>query len=875
MTAATATPPDILERDAELGRLDAALRGAAAGTGSVVLISGEAGIGKTSLVRTFARSCAGRVRLLVGACDDLVTPRTLGPLRDAVGQVGGPLAAAVRAGDREAVLSALLAELANGGRPTVLVLEDVHWADDATLDVLRFVGRRVADLPALVVVTYRDEEVGSALQRVLGALGGAAVLRLAPARLSRSAVARLAGGTAATSAPLYRLTAGNPFFVAEMVAVAGSAAAVPLTVVDAVLARVQRLASAERAALEQLSVVPAGVELPLARALLGDLGDLGGLGVLAVAERSGLLEMRENAVAFRHELSRHAVESTLPVTVRMRCNARVLAALLDGPEPDPTRVVHHAAAAGDEAAVVAHAPVAARAASRVGAHAQEVALQEQALRHRHLLDPADEAALWQERAMALFTLDRVPEALDAGRRAAALYERLGESGRLAEVLVTLALAHWALVDMPQCLAIAERAVAVAVLEPGANAPQHAYALAYLAGLQASVDRDEEAYETGTAAVAAARRTGAAELVALGELACGNARLKRGDLGGADELRAGIARAAAVAAHVVVMTGYVLLVEGLWNLGVLADTDRAIAEASAYAQDRDVGIYLDDIEAHGFRLRSLRGEWEAAEAGLRRIVAAAGTGGVRYSLPELSRLLVRRGADDAEAVVDRAVDHARRTESRYELAPALMARVELAWLTGRPDDAREAVELLAARTATPGAEWPRADLLRWRRRLAEPDLPATFAGCPPEYAAGLRGDWRTAAAAFAERGMPYEQALELADSGEVVPTLEGLRLLDDLGARPAAAVVRRRLRELGVSQVPRGPTPATRANPAGLTERQVEILRLVVAGRTNAEIAARLVLSIRTVDHHVSAVLQKLGVTSRREVGGAADRMGLL
>jgi predicted ATPase len=164
--------PAVLERAAELGCLEAALRGAGVGTGSVVLISGEAGIGRTSLVREFARNLDDQVRVLLGACDDLVTPRALGPLRDAVPRGSGPLATALGTGDREAVLSALLAELAGGSRPTVLVLEDVHWADDATLDVLRYLGRRVADLPVVVVATFRDEEVGPALQRVLGALGG-------------------------------------------------------------------------------------------------------------------------------------------------------------------------------------------------------------------------------------------------------------------------------------------------------------------------------------------------------------------------------------------------------------------------------------------------------------------------------------------------------------------------------------------------------------------------------------------------------------------------------------------------------------------------------------------------------------------------------
>ena len=854
---------DVLERDTELAALDAALRRAADGTGSVVLVAGEAGIGKTSLVRAFVARRAGHVRVLLGACDDLVTPRALGPLRDAVRRLGGPLVAALDTGDREAVLSALLAEL--GGRPTLLVLEDVHWADDATLDVVRFLGRRVADLPLVVVVTYRDGEVGPGLQRVLGALSGGAVHRLAPARLSRAAVARLAGGTTATSAALFRLTAGNPFFVSEMLAV-GAGEDVPATVVDAVLARVQRLGPAEQVALDQLSVVPSGMELPLARAVLGDLG------VLAAAERAGLVEVRET-VAFRHELSRRAVEAALPFGERMRANARVLAALLTAPDPDLTRVVHHAVAAGDEAAVVAPAPAAARAASRLGAHAQEVALLEQALAHRHLLDPAEEAALRQEQAMALFTLGHVTGALDAGRRAVALYEGLGASGPLAEVLVTVALAHWALIDMPASLATAERAVAVAVLEPGATGPQHAYALAYLSGLQVSVDRDADAVAAGTASVALARRLGAPPLVALGRISAGNARMKRGEPGGHEELRAGIAEAAALSAHVVAMTGYAVLVQNLWNAGLLDGTARCVAEATAYADERDVAIYLDYVAAHGYRLRAVRGEWEAAEAGLRRIVAEGGSGGVRCSLPELSRLLVRRGADDADAVLARALDFARRCDARYELTPALMASVERAWLAGRAADARDAVQALTTRTAVPGAEQARAELLRWRRRLGEAVEP--FPGCPPEYAAGLRGDHHGAARAFATRGMPYEQALELADSGDTDAVLDALRILDDLDARPAAALVRKRLRESGVHQVPRGPKPATRANPAGLTERQVEILRKVVAGRTNPEIATDLVLSVRTVDHHVSAVLQKLAITSRREVAGAAQRLGLV
>ena len=231
-------------------------------------------------------------------------------------------------------------------------------------------------------------------------------------------------------------------------------------------------------------------------------------------------------MAFRHELARRAVEAALPVAVRMQYNARVLAALLAGPDPDLARVVHHAVAAGDEAAVVAHAPAAARTASRLGAHTQEVALQEQALRHRHLLDPAEEAALWQEQAMALFTLDRVPDALDAGRRAVRLYEGLGASGPLAEVLIGLALCtgRWCSRGRPSprpngrsgCSSPAATAVSTPTRWPTSR------------GLQ-----EQRRPRRGVAAgrcggVGMARRLDAPHLVALGEIAHGNARLKQGD-----------------------------------------------------------------------------------------------------------------------------------------------------------------------------------------------------------------------------------------------------------------------------------------------------------------------------------------------------------
>jgi hypothetical protein len=327
----------LLEREAPLGALNSALAGARTGAGSVVLLSGEAGVGKTSLVRAFAAKARGSARVLVGACDDLLTPRTLGPLRDAVRAAGGgPLAAVVAGGDRDAVLAATVEELSDPRRPTVLVVEDVHWADEATLDVLRYVGRRVAELPAVLLLTYRDDEIrrDHPLRRVLGGLSGSEVLRIVLTPLSRDAVASLTGGSAAAADALYRLTDGNPFFVSEVLA--SPPGVVPTTVVDAVLARIRQLAPATQRALEQLAVVPSRTELGLVPALLDELT------VLREAELAGIVQVGDGAVGFRHELARQAVLQSCPASARIWFNQQVLAALLALDEPDLARVVHHA-----------------------------------------------------------------------------------------------------------------------------------------------------------------------------------------------------------------------------------------------------------------------------------------------------------------------------------------------------------------------------------------------------------------------------------------------------------------------------------------------------------------------------------------------------
>lgn len=271
--------------------------------------------------------------------------------------------------------------------------------------------------------------------------------------------------------------------------------------------------------------------------------------------------------------------------------------------------------------------------------------------------------------------------------------------------------------------------------------------------------------------------------------------------------------------------------------------------------------------HQTLLRLRAGDWDGAEQRLRELVGVDEDPGMlrMYAEPHYGRLRARRGSPEAGDLLAEAWKAALRQRSLVGLAYAGTALMEWSWLADRPRTAVAVLEQWRPHATRPGAEPVTAELLRYAGRAGLSVAP--FAGCPKPWASGLAGDWRAAAAGWQHD--PYERALELADSGEVEPTLEALRVLDDLGATAAAQLVRRRLKSLGMRTIPRGPLPTTRAHPAGLTTRQADVLHLLADGLTNAEIADRLVLSVRTVDHHVSSILGKLGVSSRREASAVA------
>ncbi|MFA6299018.1 MAG: LuxR C-terminal-related transcriptional regulator [Nocardioides sp.] len=827
----------LLDRGSQLASLAGWLTDAGEGHSSIVLVEGEAGCGKTSLVHTGTQG----VESWWGWCDPLSTPRPLGPLLDLA-----PAAGLTVGGDTFATYDALLQVLRQRDTSVAVVLEDIHWADDATLAMLQFIGRRLDGCHALVVATYRGDEVGSGLRRVLGDLArqGDRVHRLEVGPLSAAAVALLTEDTGLDPVDVFRTTDGNAFFVTEVVAAGGGLSA---HLADAVLARVEPLPGDIRETVELVSVEPGGLELTWA----------------PEAERAGgLLVEIGGRVSFRHELARRAVYDALPPTRRRELHRRLLHDLAGS--TDHARMAHHAVGTGDPAAVVTYCRPAAEDALRRGANRQAAAFLSAQLEHASELSPRHLVEVLDGLGVVLGALDLHAEAVTDLRRASELADRVGDDLLRGRVLSHLAAAQWRAGDVAASRVLRDRAVEV--LRPLGPTPELAAALTYSARGHMLARQHQPAMESIVAATAVAAEVGDEAASVGADLIHGTIELVTGD----PDL--GIARLTAVLARARARQDPALEVDALRMLGSGAGEARRYDAAFGWAQElidsslsRDNDFDVAYARAWQARIRFEQGRWDEAA----RLAALVGTeegapvnrstaGGV------VGRLRVRRGDPrPLEPLLE--VQRLDGLELQHRWA-GLCGAAEQHWLTGDLAAGREVLRAPYSRALDTDSPWAQGEIAFWLWRNGGVEAPPPKAAEP--FAAQISGDWAAAAAAWERIGCPYERALALVD-GDADAAAEGLFVLDRLGARPAAAWARRRLTSRGIT-VSRAPRPQTLLNAWGLTAREAEVHRLLLDGMDNPAIAARLFISRRTVEHHVSSVLRKCGVTRRDELADLGE-----
>jgi DNA-binding CsgD family transcriptional regulator/tetratricopeptide (TPR) repeat protein len=855
--------PLLLERAAPRAALLQAVARLVAGEPGVVLITGEAGVGKTSLLDAVLAELAEDpkpARVLRGACDDLVAANPLGPIKEATRPLDGAVAEIVATGGIDRVLTAVSNAFATV--PTVLAVEDLHWADDATLDVLAYLARRIERTRMLLLVTYRDELSGDhPMQRFLAAVPVRRSARVVLTPLGLASVEQLSCGSRWDARQLYALTGGNPFYVTETLA-APSDAPVPRSIADAVLARLRRLSPAARRGVERISIWPGQLDFGVASDLLGP-----DLDALVEAEQAGVITVGSGGLSFRHELARRATEASLSQLDRRRMQHQVTELLRRQQAVELPRLVHHAIESGDAATIAEFAPQAGVQSSRAGAHRQALAFFAAALAHQDRLSPPVLAEVLDNYAWELYNAHRFAEAIEFAHRAVDAAAQLGDVAAQAGAMGRLSRHLFMQGDPDEARDTAAAAVELAAADESTSLAAAEVSLGVLLALDVTADSAPAVLQR---ARLLAQRIERRDLVAL---TLNYDSLARPDLAPDDRLammRDSIAAARHCGADEFVARGYTNLGELLYRYGRYDELERLLAEGLRFARERGFWSHTFNLEVHQALLWLRRGDWAGAESALRELLDRYADPGMLmvYSVPPYARLLARRGDPGAEPMLRQAWARARRQRMLIGLGLAGTALLEWAWLNQDETTGGQVVRTWTTIADRPTAPPLWAEIRRYALRLGIPTRtpenadPLQASGTADPWEAGLAGDWAGAAARWERIGDRYEQALELADSGQAEPMVRGLAELEELGADAAAADVRRRLRRLGAS-VPRGPRSSTRVNPGGLTERQLDIARLVAEGLTNTEIAERLVLSVRTVDHHVSTILAKLGVDSRR------------
>ena len=861
---------ELLEREQFLTAMASTLQEASTGIGRVVLVSGEAGIGKTSLVERFASEHDGRARILWGGCEALFTPRPLGPLHDIARQARGRLLSLLEGeAPRLTIFSTFLDELQHDSSPCIAVIEDAHWADEATLDLLKFLGRRIQQTPSMLVITYRDDEVGTEhpLRFVIGDLSQKAVKRLRLPPLSEAAVRTLAQRAGRSVGDLYAITGGNPFFVTE--ALAGKQyERAPVTVCDAVLARAARLSPAARSVLELVSVVPARTEMWLLEAIVNPAPS-----VVEECLGTGILRAESETLSFRHELARIAVEDSLTCNRRQSLHGQVLKTLAErtADSVQVARLVHHADKASDRDAVLRFAPEAARQAAALSAHREAASHYETALRYAEALPPGERAELLEGRSYECYLTHQMEEARQARLAALQIWKDLGRLDRQGDSL------RW-ISRLSHCSshkAEAERSAVEAVTILEGLPPGRELAMAYgdLSRQHMLRQETDEAVHWGMRACELATQLETTEVLTHALTNVGSARAVTGDQEGFAMLERSFRLSlthdlADEASRAYENFGYITVHH--------RDYQRAesyLNEGISYTTERDIDNWTLHILVWRLRAYFEQGLWAKADEDIGRILERQSVDPY-VTLPALTvlgHLRVRRGDPEATAALDAARNLVPQTGILLHVAPLAAAVAEAAWWQGDMREIR--AELTAAYELARNKNDSRAlgELAFWMWRAGAVTEPLKETD---PYALQIAGDWGKAAHEWGRIGCPYEQAMALAD-GDEAARLRALEIFERLGANPAAEALRQKLRASGVRGIPRGPRAATKQNPAGLTPRQMEVLALLSEGLSNTDIATRLYISPKTVDHHVSAILGRLDAHSRAEASAIALQRGLI
>lgn len=861
---------ELIEREQQLRKLADAWTRVRAGMGCIVLVSGEAGIGKTSLIQRFVAEQGRSARVLWGGCDDLFSPQPLGPFLDIALQAQSDLFQLIQSGaDRLTISTQFFIKLQNNPIPAIMVLEDLHWADEATLDVIKYLGRRIQRTKTLLLLSYRDDEVSGIhpLHFLLGDFPSHLLTRIPLQCLSESAVEALAQRAGSRLKDLYATTGGNPFFISE--AIAADMEGVPASVRDAVLARVARLSPSAKDIVELASLMPGSAEVNLIQELLHPEPN-----TLDECVKRGILHSEGNALAFRHELARQSVEGSVSIGRSRELHTKILEVLLNGKVGPiaPARLVHHAARAGDEEATLRHATAAARQASALGAHREAASLYTTSLSLSHRLSAETQAELLEGLSFENYLIDRVEEAIQAREQASLIWERLGRHDRSGDCKRWLSRLHWSSGNRKEAEKYADLAIEILLKQP--PGPELAMAFSNKSQLHMLAWEEESALEWGKRAIELAEKLGSVEIHVHALTNVGSIETLRDPVSGNEKILRALQIALENEMHEHAARCYANLTSNAIRSRHYLQGQKWLEEGLEYMIARDLDYYRVYLLGWQAQMSFDTGRWPEAEAQALEALRLSRNATITPlpALITLGHLKTRQGDSGAETFLEQARSIAISSAELQRIGPLAAARAEAAWWQDDPDRAGTEAAFGYELALSRNDPWIFGQIAYWAWRAGRREIPIDRLALP--YALMIQGEWRAAAEEWGRIGCPFERALALVE-GDELSMREALTIFEYLGARPAADALRRKMQAGGVRNIPRSAQTRSRKSVMDMTPRELEVLRLIADGLSNPAIAERLTISVGTVKAHTASIYGKLGVNNRVQALARARDIQLL
>ncbi len=862
----------LVERESFISFLETKFERVAGNEGHTMLICGEAGIGKTSLVNTFCRQYKNDAVIFQGSCDALTTPRPLAPVYDIASQLRHDLwGNHEHNDDRAALFTAVLQELEQQKKPVLIVFEDIHWADEATLDFIKFLARRIKRIRCLFILTYRDNEINARhpLRSLLGQLPPDTFTRMQLVPLSRPAVEKMAMEKGYNGEDVYSISGGNPFYVSEILA--SYSPGVPDNIRDSILSVYYQQPEKTKQVWELIAIVPGGFECEY-------LAKMEPLYTDAISDslESKILIINQGLIFFKHELYRRAIESSLSPLRRVSLNKKILDRFLESfkYKNENERILHHAKGANEYELIAQYTLLSARHAATLGAHIEASKLYLSAIENYRGTNKRQLIELYELYAYECYLTSKNKDAILYIEKSLKLWQEQNDQENIGNCLRFLSRLWWFEGKTELAHSYALQAIELLQNQPSSKAKAMAYS--NLSRLKMSEDLADECLYWGELGVVIAREVDDQETISTSLNNMGSALMLSGSTlqKGVDFIYQSLDIALKNSYHEFAARAYTSLLTIGVSIKEYEIARKALNEGLLYCEEKDIDSQKTYMLAYQARLDLETGNWNEAYTVAEELLRNDDLLPILKSctLPVFATLKMRKGHQDALTILLEAKKLAFETKELQRIIPTIFALLEYEWITGESYLETELITYAINWLVGLGKFSKKSRFYFWLWKAGKEHL------IPDGQYDDLDKENLTTAEKQTELWekwtCPYEQALALAEQGEECKK-KALLTIKELGADAVYEKMKREMREAGIKNIPRGIRNTTRSNLAHLTDREVDVLRLLKEGLQNKEIAERLFISAKTVDHHISSILLKLEVKSRVKAVNEAIQLEII